>query len=197
MSSVDLEVSGGFIGKTGSTVAVTDFEGRGISSLEAQTLTDRFRTAVAITGAVRLVERRMMSELLEEQGFQQLGCTSDECAVEVGQLLGVEFILGGAIGKVGETFTIDARMISVQTGVTERVKELTYEGKVDGLITEIQVLAYTMVDVKPPQALLDRRTGGATITNPKTKLGALMRSAILPGFGLVIVAPPVLRSRRA
>ncbi len=185
MSSVDLEVTGGFIGKTGSTVAVTDFEGRGISSLEAQTLTDRFRTAVAITGVVRLVERRMMSELLEEQGFQQLGCTSDECAIEVGQLLGVEFILGGAIGKVGETFTIDARMISVATGVTERVKELTYEGKVDGLITEIQVLAYTMVDVKPPQALLDRRTGGATITNPKTKLGALMRSAILPGFGQI------------
>jgi hypothetical protein len=76
-------------------------------------------------------------------------------------------------------------MISVATGVTERVKELTYEGKVDGLITEIQVLAYTMVDVKPPQALLDRRTGGATITNPKTKLGALMRSAILPGFGQI------------
>ena len=132
-----------------------------------------------------MVERRMMGELLEEQGFQQLGCTSDECAIEVGQLLGVEFILGGAIGKVGETFTIDARMISVETGVTERVKELTYEGKVDGLITEIQVLAYTMVDVKPPQALLDRRTGGATITNPKTKLGALMRSAILPGFGQI------------
>ena len=68
MSSVDLEVTGGFIGKTGSTVAVTDFEGRGISSLEAQTLTDRFRTAVAITGVVRLVERRMMTELLEERG---------------------------------------------------------------------------------------------------------------------------------
>ncbi|MDP7529693.1 MAG: CsgG/HfaB family protein [Candidatus Marinimicrobia bacterium] len=185
MSSVDLEVTGGFIGKTGSTVAVTDFEGRGISSLEAQTLTDRFRTAVATTGAVRLVERRMMMELLDEQGFQQSGCTSDECAIEVGQLLGVEYMLGGAIGKVGDTFTIDARMISVETGVTERVKELTYEGKVDGLITEIQVLAYTMVDVKPPQALLDRRTGGATITNPKTKLGALMRSAILPGFGQI------------
>ncbi len=123
--SEDLEVIGGFIGKSGSTVAVVDFEGRGISSLEAQTLTDRFRTAVATTGVVRLVERRMMAELLDEQGFQQVGCTSDECAIEVGQLLGVEYILGGAIGKVGETFTIDARMISVETGITERVKELT------------------------------------------------------------------------
>ena len=181
----DLEVSGGFIGTSGSTVAVVDFEARGISALEAQTLTDRFRTSVATTGVVRLVERRMMVELLEEQGFQQVGCTSDECAIEVGQLLGVEYMIGGAIGKVGETFTIDARMISVETGVTERVKELTYEGKVDGLITEIQILAYHMVGVKPPQALLDRSTGGAVISNPKTKLGALMRSAILPGFGQI------------
>ncbi len=183
--SEDLEVIGGFIGKSGSTVAVVDFEGRGISSLEAQTLTDRFRTAVATTGVVRLVERRMMAELLDEQGFQQVGCTSDECAIEVGQLLGVEYILGGAIGKVGETFTIDARMISVETGITERVKELTYEGKVDGLITEIQILAYHMVGVKPPQALLDRSIGGSIIITPKTKLGAVMRSAILPGFGQI------------
>jgi TolB-like protein len=185
ISSEDLEVIGGFIGTTGSTVAVVDFEGRGISSLEAQTLTDRFRTAVATTGAVRLVERRMMMELLDEQGFQQAGCTSDECAIEVGQLLGVQYMLGGAIGKVGETFTIDARMISVETGVTERVKELTYEGKVDGLITEVQILAYHMVGAKPPQALLARSTGGSIITDPKTKLGALMRSAILPGFGQI------------
>ena len=185
ISSEDLEVIGGFIGTTGSTVAVVDFEGRGISSLEAQTLTDRFRTAVATTGAVRLVERRMMMELLDEQGFQQSGCTSDECAIEVGQLLGLEYMLGGAIGKVGDTFTIDARMISVETGVTERVKELTYEGKVDGLITEVQILAYHMVGVKPPKALLARSIGGSIITDPKTKLGALMRSAILPGFGQI------------
>ena len=68
------------------TVAILDFEGRGISQLEAQTLTDRFRTALASAGALRLVERQMMEEVLQEQGFQQTGCTSDECAVEVGQL---------------------------------------------------------------------------------------------------------------
>lgn len=185
ISSKDLEVIGGFIGTTGSTVAVVDFEGRGISSLEAQTLTDRFRTAVATTGAVRLVERRMMVELLDEQGFQQAGCTSDECAVEVGQLLGVQYMLGGSIGKVGETFTIDARMISVESGVTERVKEMTYEGRVDGLITEIQILAYHMVGVKPPITLLNRSTGTSIITNPKTKFGAMIRSTIFPGFGQI------------
>jgi hypothetical protein len=42
-----------------------------------------------------------------------------------------------------------------------------------------------MVGVKPPQALLDRSIGGSIIISPKTKLGAVMRSAILPGFGQI------------
>ena len=68
------------------TVAVIDFDASGISQLEATSLTNRFRTAVGDVGAMRLVERGMMEEVLQEQGFQQTGCTSEECAVEVGQL---------------------------------------------------------------------------------------------------------------
>ena len=105
-----------------ATVAIVDFEGRGISQLEAKTLTDRFRSSLNKTGTVRMVERRMMEEVLQEQGFQQTGCTSDECAVEVGQMLGVQNMVGGAIGKVGNTFTIDVRMISIETGETISTK---------------------------------------------------------------------------
>ena len=122
------------------TVAILDFEGRGISQLEAQTLTDRFRTALASAGALRRVERQMMEEVLQEQGFQQTACTSDECAVEVGQLLGVQNMIGGAIGRVGKTFTIDMRMFSVQTGENIRTKYVSYGGAVDWFIIEIEIL---------------------------------------------------------
>jgi TolB-like protein len=78
---------------------------------------------------MRLVKRGMMEEVLQEQGFQQTGCTSEECAVEVGQLLGVQNMIGGSIGRVGDTFTIDARMISVQSGVSLVTKQKTYAWK--------------------------------------------------------------------
>ncbi|MEE9167492.1 MAG: DUF5683 domain-containing protein [Candidatus Neomarinimicrobiota bacterium] len=175
---------------TRPTVAVVDFEGRGISQLEAQTLTDRFRSSIANTGGVRLVERRMMEEVLQEQGFQQTGCTSDECAVEVGQLLGVQQMFGGAIGKVGETFTIDARMISVETGESIRTRNVSYVGQVDGLIIEIEFLAYQMVDMEPPEELIERRKLGAKsfagaqpVPVVKTRMGAMMRSLVFPGLG--------------
>ena len=169
------------------TVAVIDFDASGISQLEATSLTNRFRTAVGDVGAMRLVERGMMEEVLQEQGFQQTGCTSEECAVEVGQLLGVQNMIGGSIGRVGETFTLDVRMISVQSGISLVTKQKTYAGKIDGLIIEIEVLAYELYEATIPDELQARRTAGvpvaAVAVAQKTRMGAVIRSMAVPGLG--------------
>ena len=142
------------------TVAVLDFEGRGINVLEAATLTDRFTSELSKTGAVRLVDHNMVDEILTEQGFQQSGCTSDECAVEVGALLGVQFMIGGSIGKLGETYTIDMKMTSVESGASEETRNVTHIGKVDGLVTEIEILAGHH-ELDPSEALLEKKRLGA------------------------------------
>ena len=169
------------------TVAVIDFDASGISQLEATSLTNRFRTAVGDVGAMRLVERGMMEEVLQEQGFQQTGCTSEECAVEVGQLLGVQNMIGGSIGRVGETFTLDVRMISVQSGISLMTKQKTYAGKIDGLIIEVEVLAYELYGTTVPDELEARRIAGvpvaAVAVAQKTRMGAVIRSMAVPGLG--------------
>ena len=98
------------------TVAVLDFEGQDVSESDVKTLTERMRTEIGNTNAVRLIERKAVEKIMAEQGFQQSGCTSDECAAEVGQLLGVQFMISGSIGKMGKSYTIDAKMFSVETG---------------------------------------------------------------------------------
>jgi len=83
----------------------------------AQTaLSDRLRTELFKTGRFAVLERNQMNEILKEQGFQQRGCTSDECIVEAGRLLGVDRMIAGSIGKVGTIFTISLRMIDIETG---------------------------------------------------------------------------------
>ena len=148
--------------KATRTVAVLDFEGRGITREEAQTLTDRFTTALASTEKVVMVERGTMVDVLEEQGFEAGECASDECAAEVGAMLGVEYMISGAIGKLGDTYTIDAKMFAVATGAAESMKSITYSGKVDGLIVEIEVLAWDILGLDPPRALKKKRKKGAT-----------------------------------
>ena len=85
---------------TRPTIAILDFEGQGISVQEVQTLTERMRSEIGSTNAVRLIERKAIESIMAEQGLAQSGCVSDECAAEVGQLLGVQFMINGTIGLV-------------------------------------------------------------------------------------------------
>ena len=167
------------------TVAVLDFAPRGISSLEAQTLTDRFATEINKTGAAILVDRNVVNEVMQEQGYTEAECSSEECAAEVGAMLGVQFMISGALGKLGETYTIDAKMFEVATGAAEKTINTTYAGQVDGLITEIEILAWEMMGLKPPGSLLRKRKGGvvAVGSRQRSRLGAFVRSTVFPGWG--------------
>ena len=86
-----------------------------------------------------------------------LDCNSEECAAEVGAMLGVEFMINGAVGKLGDTYTIDIKMFSVATGAAENMKSVTYQGKVDGLIVEIELLSWTILGLDPPKDLIKKQ----------------------------------------
>ena len=148
------------------TVAILDFEGRGINQMEAATLTDRLMSEMVNTNAVILVERNQMNEILQEQGLQQSGCTSSECAAEVGALLGVQNMVSGSFGKLGNTYTVDAKMFSVETGATIRSSSKTHKGDVDGLLVIIEVVAWELVGLQAPADLLARVGGDEVVAAP-------------------------------
>ncbi len=97
-------------------VALLNLEPAGVSEKESATLTERLRSELVNSGAFKLIERAKMDEILQEQGLQQSGCTTDECAVEIGRLLNVQNIVPGSVGKVGNLYTVTLRMIDVETG---------------------------------------------------------------------------------
>ncbi|UCH63866.1 MAG: PEGA domain-containing protein [Fidelibacterota bacterium] len=127
------------------SLAILDLEGRGISAIEAASLTDRLRNALVRTGDVTVVERGQMEQILGEQDFQLTGCTSDECAVEVGQLLGVTIMVAGSIGKVGSTFSVDIRTVDVQSGRITHSLWRDYRGEIDGLLGLMPEIASELV----------------------------------------------------
>jgi TolB-like protein len=97
-------------------IAVVDLQAAGISLVEAQTFTERLRSELVKSGQFTILERAEMEEILNEQGFQLTGCTSAECAVEVGKLLNVRQICAGSVGKIGGVYSISARLIDVESG---------------------------------------------------------------------------------
>lgn len=97
-------------------IAVLELEPVGVSEIEGATLTSRLRSELVNTDSFIVLERGKMDEILKEQGFQMTGCTSQECAVEAGKLLNVRQVVAGQIGKVGNTYSISARIIDIESG---------------------------------------------------------------------------------
>jgi hypothetical protein len=70
-----------------------------------------------------------MEAVLNEQALQQAGCTSQECAVQVGQVLGVREIVTGRVTKITEEqWLVSAQMIDVETAETLRAESLRHRG---------------------------------------------------------------------
>ena len=115
------------------TIAVIEFEGKGISQIEASALSDELEIILTKIQGYTVVERGKMEEVLQEQSFQQTGCVSEECAVEIGKMLGIKMIVVGSISKVGSTFSINAKIVDVETGKIDKTANYKYRGEIDGL----------------------------------------------------------------
>ncbi|MDO9549072.1 MAG: PEGA domain-containing protein, partial [Candidatus Marinimicrobia bacterium] len=116
------------------TMAILDFEGLGIKPEEVKALTNRLRTKLVQSGAYDVTERGKMQEILDEQGFQMSGCTSEGCMVEAGHLLGVRYMLAGSISLVGSTYSVEMRAIDVETGKIIQTASYDYKGLIDDLM---------------------------------------------------------------
>ncbi len=59
-------------------IAVLEFEGKGVTEIEASTLTDRFRSELVRTDMFVQIERSRIEKIFEEQKLQLSGVVSDD-----------------------------------------------------------------------------------------------------------------------
>jgi uncharacterized protein (TIGR02145 family) len=135
-------------------IAVLPFSSRIMDTGAMDGLMSALNTELVNTGRFRVMERSQMEGLLKEQGFQQSGaCDGTECAVEMGRILSVNEMVLGTVAKVGKTFTLSARLVSVKTG--EVVRSLTKNSKadIDEILTEVIPQVAKDLAAAPPVAV--------------------------------------------
>lgn len=96
-------------------VAVMNLESKNVSADTAALISDMLRNDLFTLGKYGVVERSSIDKILKEQAFQQTGCTTTECAVEVGKILNVQQTVIGTVGKLGDRFVINVRLVDVET----------------------------------------------------------------------------------
>jgi len=115
-----LEISGNF----------KDFSREDLFAVSA-----RFETELQKTEKVKVLERRNMDMILQEQGFQQTGaCNTSECQVQIGQLLGVDRIITGSLTRVGKLYTLNLKMVNVESGANEMSHALDIRGSLEDVL---------------------------------------------------------------
>ncbi|MBI4726960.1 PEGA domain-containing protein [candidate division TA06 bacterium] len=151
-----------------TTISVMDLNTTsGLSPKEVALLTDKLLNSLVEYRVFEVVERSKRDEILKEQGFQMTGaCDQTSCLVEVGQLLGAQKMVGGTIGKLGNVYAVELRMIDIQTGGIDLSFSRNY-GKVADLLTAMKEAAEIFSSWKPGAAGQSAKPGGIfVITEP-------------------------------
>ncbi len=162
------------------TIAVLNFvKSGGVDKDEISILTDRFNNFLVNTNVYKVLEREKMDAILKEQDFTMTdNCNSAECAVQIGQLLGMDLMIAGKIGKFGTMYTLDIRIIDVSTGEILRTKSENYKGEKEGLLDMVEALAYTIAGLTAPLKKTETTTGKMNTddTDDEITIGTLTKS---------------------
>lgn len=147
-------------------VSVLPFVAKGVSETEAEDISDLFAVDLVKTGRFTVLDRANMQRILDEQSFQNSGCTDSACAVEIGKLLNMDYMFTGSVIKLGKLMYLTANIIDISTGQIKKSQEsqgftiATVKKEIDDL-----VLNLTDIDVKSDA----RKEKSATAREEKKK----------------------------
>jgi len=104
-------------------------------------LSESLRKELFNTKKFKVLDRKNMDVILKEQGLHLMGCTSSECAVEAGRLLGVDKIVTGNIAKLGNIFYVSVTITNAETGEVESIADDQCRGDIEKLFGVIRKIA--------------------------------------------------------
>lgn len=123
----------------GETIAIMDLKPIGVSKSLAEAVSENIRTMLIISEAFQVVEREQLGKILAEHNLSQSGVTENQDAVKIGGLAESNLIMIGSITKMFDSYTINARLLNVKSGVCALAQkvainsEAEFPGKIDEL----------------------------------------------------------------
>ena len=130
-----------------SSIAIIDFNGINIEKSNALVLTERLRSEIIELNQFVVLERSAIQTIIDEQKFQSSGIVDNNSAAEIGKVIGAKYVLIGTVSKIGETYSVDSRLINVETATSIRSADFTHKGKIDGLIEGMKSISYQISDI--------------------------------------------------
>ena len=122
-----IDFTGFMLGEAGNSVAV----GKAMSAMLVTEFTDR--------DGLRVLERQNMQTILQEQRLALSGRMDESSAVEIGKMLGVQYVLLGGVTSVAGQLRVDIRAVDVETSAVLTV--LKKNDRTEGLLDVVVWIA--------------------------------------------------------
>ena len=124
-----------------------------LSQQQTKSLANHFSTALDSTKKVSMIAQSKVIGVLEKEGLDVSDCTTDACAITIGEALGVSYVITGDVKNERNTYTITAKMLSVAGNTENREESITYSGMLRGLNVQTEILAWKLFDLEAPSAV--------------------------------------------
>jgi len=127
-------------------IAVLDLKARGLEASVAENITELVLKEIDRVGMFRTISTEEIKRMLEhEQQKILLGCDDTSCLAEIGGALGVDMLVAGGVGKLGDTWVISLKLIDVRGVEVLRREERTVSGVGGDLIGAARQAARTLL----------------------------------------------------
>lgn len=128
-------------------------------------VTDALTEAMFNTRKITIVERSNLQAILKEQKFQASGLVNEKTAKAIGMLAGADFVCFGTLKDLGNSITLNAKVVDVETGELCAISRATII-KDDYLKNQVQSAvsseqAKTEVNTKKTSTSVSQKTTSA------------------------------------
>jgi PEGA domain len=167
-------------------IAVWRFDALGIEAEIVQRLETLFRMELDRLDKVPQPSRRDIERSITAA---EQNCTGEEkCLAAIGKRLGVDFVVTGTVGSLGDNYVLNIKVVEVATQKSQRIQSDPLRGSPDELIEGVRVAAYRLLapaqihgalqiqtDLVGAEVTLDGKTIGKT---PLANNGVLAKLAL-------------------
>jgi|TARA_B100001964_G_scaffold32919_1_gene34770 TolB-like protein len=136
------------------TVAVFSFEQEGLQQEDYEMFMELLKSELQNTKALIMVDQNQIDEVILEKNYQNRECKSQDCGIEIGKLIGIKNIIVGSLNQVADTCKIQAQLVNVIEGETEKSVEKTHIGDINEILPKIEIAAWELANLEPTQDML-------------------------------------------
>ena len=151
-------------------VSILDFKGEDVQDKVLRACYNQLEESLIQSNRFTVIDKSQRDEILDEQKFQNSGACDEDCAVEIGQLVGAEYLMLGEIIGFGDLYQVNIKIINIEKGdVAEKVTSQIEGGMSDllnGMEDASQEIVRRIASGSAPQPLMGQ--SGQIISTDKT-----------------------------